>query len=107
MSDPNIVGEIYEPDIHDGAILKVQHTGTTARILVKAYEGQLYAFQFDLVESIKSFEPEGMMLYSLIEMRAVKPFRRFVFTNWAENGSMLEVVAQQIEVDEIVSEAAF
>ncbi len=107
MSDPDIVGEIYEPDIHDGSILKVQHTGTIARVLVKAYEGQLYAFQFDLVESIKSFEPEGMMLYSLIEMRAVKPFRRFVFTNWAENSSTLEVVAQQIKIDEIASEAAF
>jgi len=107
MSDPDIVGEIYEPDIHDGAILKVEHIGATARVLVKAYEGQLYAFQFDLVESIKSFEPEGMMLYSLIEMRALRPFRRFVFTNWAENESRLEVVAQQIGIDEIASEAAF
>jgi hypothetical protein len=107
MSDPDIIGEISKPDVHDGTILKVQHIGATTRVLVKTYEGQLYAFQFDLVESIKSFEPEGMMIYSLIKMRAPVPFRRFVFTNWAENASIFEVIAQQIEIDEIANEAAF
>ena len=108
MSSPHFVGHINDPDIHDGAILKVQQSDTQVRVLVRSYEGQLYVFEFDQVESVKSVEPEGMMLYSLTEMLTAESFRRFVFTNWDEEGEgILEVVAQQIGIRKIANEAAF
>jgi len=108
MSSPDFVGYINDPDIHDGVILKVQQRETKVRVLVRSYESQLYAFEFDLVQSVKSVEPEGMMLYSLTEMPAPPPFRRFVFTNWDEDGKgMLEVVAQEIRTRKIANEATF
>src|SRR5438552_3305094 len=84
MNDPDFIGYIEKPDVHDGFVLQVQHNGETARVLVKAYDGHLYAFEFDGVKSVISFEPEGMMLYSLSEMAVPQPFRRFVFVNWTQ-----------------------
>ena len=108
MNPPDFIDHIYEPDVHDGIVVQVRHRDATASILVKAYEGQLFAFDFDGVKSVMSFEPEGMMLYSLTEMAAMAPFRRFVFTNWDEEGkSVLEVVAQHIGSREIANEEAF
>ena len=108
MSSPDFVGYINEPDIHDGVILKVEQSDTKVRVLVRSYESQLYAFEFDLVQSVKSFEPKGMMLYSLTEMAAEEPFRRFVFGNWDEEGKgLLEVVAQRIGIRKIANEAAY
>ena len=108
MRSPDFVGYIGPADIHDGTILKLQHNDATVRVLVKSSDGQLYAFEFDLVQSVTSVEPEGMTLYSLTEMAAAAPFRRFVFTNWDEEGKgMLDVVAQQIGIRKIADEAAF
>ena len=39
-------------------------------------------------------EPEGMLLYSLSEMRALPPLRKFVFTNKEEdNQKSLSILA--------------
>jgi hypothetical protein len=108
MSDAEFVGYIPEPDVHDGIILRLQHSGASARVLVKACDGHLYAFEFDGVQSLKSFDAEGMMLYSLTEMTAVSPFRRFVFTNSDEEADgVLELVALEITSREIAEESAF
>jgi hypothetical protein len=108
MSDPKFVGYIPEPDVHDGTILRVQRDGASARVLVKAYDGHLYAFKFEGVQSLKSFEAEGMMLYSLTEMTAVPPLRQFVFTNWDEEADgVLDLVALDITSREIAAEAEF
>ena len=108
MNSPDFIGYLNDPDIHDGTILKVQQSDTQVRVLVRSYEGQLYVYEFDQVESVKSVVPEGMMLYSLTEMLTAEPFRRFVFTNWDEEGEgILEVVAQQIGIRKLENEAAF
>ena len=108
MKDPEFVGYITEPDVHDGTILRIHHNGASARVLVKAYDGRLYAFTFSGVQSLKSVEAEGMMLYSLTEMTAVPPLRRFVFTNWNEEAEgVLDLVALEITSGEIVEEAEF
>ena len=108
MNDPDFIGYIDKPDVHDGFVLQVQDNGGTARILVRAYDGQLYAFEFDGVKSITSLKPEGMMLYSLSEMAAPQPFRRFVFVNWEDDSeNALEVMAQQMRVRDIANETAF
>jgi hypothetical protein len=108
MSTPDFVGYIDEVDIHDGAILKVQHSGATVRVLARSYNGQLCSFEFDLVQPVESIEPENMTLYSLTEMAAAAPFRRFVFISSDEEGTgMLEIVAQQIGIRKIADEAAF
>ena len=108
MNARDFIDHIYEPDVHDGIVVHVRHEDATASVLVKAYGGQLFVFDFDGVKSIVAFEPEGMMLYSLTEMAASAPFRRFVFTNWDEEGKgALEVVAQQIRSREIANEEAF
>ena len=108
MNGRDIINHIYEPDVHDGIVVQVRHEDATASVLVKAYEGQLFAFDFDGVKSVMAFEPEGMMLYSLTEMATSAPFRRFVFTNWDEEGKgALEVIAQQIRTREIANEDAF
>ena len=108
MNDPDFIGYIDKPDVHDGFLLQVQDNGGTARILVRAYDGQLYAFEFDGVKSITSLKREGMMLYSLSEMAAPQPFRRFVFVNWEDDSeNALEVMAQQMRVRDIANETAF
>jgi hypothetical protein len=55
MKDPDFIGYIEKPDVHDGFVLQVQHNGETARVLVKAYDGHLYTFEFDGVKSVISF----------------------------------------------------
>ncbi len=108
MNDPEFVGYISEPDVHDGTILRVQHDGASARVLVKAYDDHLHAFEFVGVQSLKSLNIEGMLLYSLTEMRAVSPLRRFVFTSWdGEADGVLEVVALEMTSGEIGAESEF
>lgn len=83
-------------------------TSFETRSWIKAHDGHLYAFTFDGVKSLKSFEAEGMMLYSLTEMTAVPPLRRFVFTNWDEEAEgFLDLVAVEITSREIAAEAEF
>jgi hypothetical protein len=49
-----------------------------------------------------------MMLYSLSEIAAPQPFRRFVFVNWDEDSkNTLELVAQRFRVREIANETTF
>ena len=108
MSDPEFVGYIPEPDVHDGIILRVQHDNATARVLVKVYDGHLYAFNFEGVKYLHNIKAEGMMLYSLTEMTAVPPLRRFVFTNWDhESDAILDLVALDFTSREIAEEGEF
>ena len=108
MNDPEFVGYIPEPDVHDGTILRVHQDGASAGVLVKASDGHLYPFKFEGVQSLKSFEAEGMMLYSLTEMTAVPPLRRFVFTNWDEEADgVLDLVALDFTSHQIAAESEF
>jgi hypothetical protein len=70
-----------------------------------AYDGRLYALGFHGVRALRSHEPEGMMLYALIEMAAAPPSRRFVFAEWEDGGGRyLEVTAEGMKSNEVTGE---
>lgn len=108
MTDSDFIGYVQDPDVHDGVILRVQNDGDLVRVLVKAYDDRLHAFEFHGVRSLKSHKPEGVMLYSLSEMAAAPPLRRFTFAAWEGDGeSFLEVTAEAINSYEVASADAF
>jgi hypothetical protein len=95
MSDTNaeFIGYVGDPEIHDGVITEFDHIGTKALVVVKAGSGRMLRIEFEGVKSIKSNKPEGMILYSLSEMKHPE-HRHFIFTNWDEkNDSFLEIIA--------------
>ena len=97
MNTSAFLGYIAEPDLHDGIILRVEKNGDELRVLVKAYDGRLHVITFLQVHSAEMHGPEGMMLYSLSEMTADPPYRRFEFTNWEEDDDrFLRVLAKVV-----------
>ena len=90
---------VGDPDIHDGVIIKVDHHENEASVLIKGFSGKMLTVAFFGLKSIKSNKPEGMILYSLSEMRCDKQHRHFVFTNTEdEDDAYLEIVAEEIKV---------
>jgi hypothetical protein len=82
MSDKaEFVGYVGDSDFHDGILLRVSIQGKMAEVVVKGYSGREHVVMFDGVDEIEMHEPEGMLLYSLSEMRAKPPLRKFVFAN--------------------------
>jgi hypothetical protein len=72
---------VGSPDFHDGLVLRVSVEGNTAEVVVEGYSGREYVVLFEGVDEVELNEPEGMLLYSLSEMRASPPLRKFVFAN--------------------------
>jgi hypothetical protein len=108
MPESDFIGYVHEPDVHDGVILRVRESGDLVRVLVRAYDGRHYALEFHGARSLRSHEPEGMMLYSLIEMAAAPPLRRFVFAAWEDSGGhYFEVTAESIKSNEVAGEGVF
>ena len=85
MSSEEFVAYVGVPDIHDGTILRVSVDGKTAEVILEGYSSREHAVVFEGVQELEMNEPEGMLLYSLSEMRATPPFRKFVFTNNEED----------------------
>ena len=105
MPESDFISYVHEPDVHDGVILKVRDSGDLVRVLVKAYDGRLYALEFHGVRSLRSHQPEGMMLYALIEMAAAPPSRWFVFAEWEDGGGRyLEVMAEGMKSNEVTGD---
>jgi hypothetical protein len=99
VSESSFVRYIGDPDIHDGAIIDVQHEGDTSRVAIRAASGRRFTVEFQGVSSVRSNRAEGMLLYSLSEMKAPAPGRRFVFSNWDhEDDAALEIVARDIRI---------
>jgi len=82
---PDFIGYVGIPDLHDGVVSRVSVSGNTAEVVVEGFSGREHVILFQGVESVEMNAPEGMLLYSLSEMRASPPFRRFVFTNNEED----------------------
>jgi len=97
-TDSQFIGYVGSPDIHDAVVTKVQYQGTRASVTLKTQSGKVLEIDFEGVVSVKSNRPEGMMLYSLSEMR--HPHHRlFVFTNWEDEGEAhLELVADRYKM---------
>jgi hypothetical protein len=95
MTDPDaqFIAYIGHPEIHDGIITDFKHQGTKASVMINAQSGRMLKIEFDGVVSVKANKPEGMLLYSLSEMKHPE-HRLFVFTNWEdEDDAYLEITA--------------
>lgn len=100
MSDTNaqFIGYVGDPEIHDGIITDFDYQGTKASVVVKAESGRILRIEFEGVISVKSNKPEGMMLYSLSEVKHPE-HRLFIFTNWdEEDDSYLEILADRFKI---------
>lgn len=99
MSSSEFVAYVGVPDFHDGEILRISTTLEHTSVWVRGYSGSEYEIQFDGVQTLETFEPEGMDPYALVEMRAESPLRRFEFANNSEdNHKSLSIVATGFRV---------
>jgi len=81
MTSPEFVAYVGIPDLHDGIVLRVAAEGKTAEVVVDGFSGHQHVVRFEGVEAVEMNKPEGMLLYSISEMRTAPPLRKFVFTN--------------------------
>lgn len=98
MSETEFVGYVGIADIHDGTVMDIGE-GKTVEVVLEGYSGHEHAILFDGVDQVEMNEPEGMLLYSLSEMRTKPPLRKFVFMNSSEDDQRtLTVVALNFRV---------
>ena len=99
MTSDEFIGYVGDPDFHDGSVVSVTAERDLARVVVRGASEQEYVVEFRGVKAMRSNRPEGMMIYSLTEMRARSAARRFVFTNWDEDDdATLEVEAEDFSL---------
>ncbi|MBI5870840.1 MAG: hypothetical protein HZB44_07795 [Actinobacteria bacterium] len=97
--EPKFMGYVGDPDFHDGNIVDYEQHGRIVQVRVKGSSGKLFLVKFTDVHAVSFNEPQSMMLYSLTEMSAEPPMRKFIFTNWDDdNKAFLEIDAEQFEV---------
>ena len=98
---------VGSPDFHDGRILRVEQQADLIRVRVRGYSGREYAAEFANGRIVVSNHPEGMLLYSLSEMRGEPPIRKFAFANWdEEDDAALEIDATGLSVRDADSDAS-
>jgi hypothetical protein len=99
MSERRFVRYVGNADFHDGRILEVGHDTDSIRVRVRGASGKIYIAEFPAGSVLRSNRPEGMLLYSLSEMRTDPPLRRFHFANWdEEDDAALEIEAETLNV---------
>jgi hypothetical protein len=114
MTDQRFIRCVQEPDVRDGIIFIVKYLRNfvrtlfhtrTVRILLFSHDQRVFVIAFRKVHSASINNAVGMRLYSLNEMSATPPFRRFVFVNHEQDSDRhLEVVAQEISSVELTEE---
>lgn len=94
METDKFLGYIGTYKLHDGRIKKIIREKDIFKVIVESYEKEEFYIQFYGVKSIKSFNPEGMILYGVCEMKTEDSFRKFCFVNCdEERDEYLDVVA--------------
>lgn len=114
MSEEKFIGYIQEPDVHDGAIVKATYKSGFLRsvfgkrvvlVVLLTYKERLFVIRFSRVRSASIMNVDGMRLYSLSEMYATPPLRRFVFVDWeVESNRHCEVVARDLVITELTED---
>lgn len=114
MSDQTFIGYIQEPNIHDGVIVEARYKSGLLRsifdkrvvvVVVLTYDQRLFVIEFRRVRSASITNVKGMRLYSLTEMNATPPFRRFLFVDSEEKSNRhCEVVAREISSVELTED---
>jgi hypothetical protein len=83
-------------------VIAVEQEGDAARVVVETESGRTLEIRFSGFHSLTQHRAEEMTLYSLTELEAPAPLRRFVFTNWdEEDGARLEVLARDFDCREL------
>jgi hypothetical protein len=85
MNDTGFIGYVGSPIVHDGIVLRVCVKGDTVEVVIQGCGGQEHVVLFEGVDSFEMNAPEGMVLYSLSEMRTAPPLRKFVFIKSEED----------------------
>src|SRR5829696_3702081 len=114
MSEQTFIGYIQEPDVHDGVIIRARYKSGFLRslfdkrvvlVVVLTYDDRLFVIEFGRVRSASITNVEGMRLYSLSEMYATPPFRKFVFVDSEEKSNRnFEVVSREISSVELTED---
>jgi len=106
ISKSKFVAYVGDPDFHDGAIRKVISEGSQLLVEIEGCSGAHFSARFDGVKSVFSHRPEDMSIEALVEMEALPPSRRFVFTNSYEpedegGNAYLDVTAEDFSVKKL------
>ncbi len=95
MNDENFIGYIGDYRIHDSKIKAIKTNKDNIQVSLVSGDKEIIQVKFIEVKSVKSNNAEGMILYSISEMKEQLPFRKFIFVHWDEEDvSALEIVAQ-------------
>jgi hypothetical protein len=98
-SDREFVQYVGNADFHDGTIIDIRHDAEAIRVRVRGASKKVYIAEFPVGKIIRINRPEGMLLYSLSELRTDPPLRRFAFANWdEEDDAALEIEAETLIV---------
>jgi hypothetical protein len=106
MKERKFKAYVGNPDFHDGFVREVRQESDQVSVEVEGYSGARYVVRFSRVDSVTVHNPEGMMLYALVEMDADAPSRCFVFANSNEpheegGDSVLEIIAHSFSAEKI------
>ena len=97
MDEESFVQYWYNEDVHDGRVLRLVQNADELIVEIETQDGRRVSLQFSEVESVIRNSPEGMLLYSLSEMKSTTPHRNFVFTNSNDDdGARLEIRARDL-----------
>jgi hypothetical protein len=94
MDEEIFIGYIGDYRVHDGRIKEITSDKDSVQVSLISYDGETILVEFTGVKSIRSYRPEGMILYSICEMKEQPPYRRFAFVNEnEEDDAFLEIIA--------------
>jgi len=97
MDEESFVQYWYNEDVHDGKVHRLVQNADELTVEIDTQDGRRVTFEFSGVESVLRNRPEGMLLYSLTEMKGISPQRKFVFTNSNEDDeARLEIQARDL-----------
>lgn len=96
MKNGEFIQYIGNYRVHDGVIKKIVQENDKVKVIMESMDKEEISIEFYSVKSIESFNAEGMMLYSISEMKTCDPFREFYFVNWdEEREEYLEIIAKE------------
>jgi len=106
MKERKFKAYVGNPDFHDGFVREVRQESDQVSVEVEGYSGARYVVRFSRVDSVTVHNPEGMLLYALVEMDADAPLRCFAFANSNEpdeegGDSVLEIIAHSFSLEKI------
>ena len=98
MNEYRFVCYVGDRELDNGHLQKVTRPENGLDVVLTDPTGSTVVAQFRGVQSVKARHPEGMAVYSVGETTATPPWRRFVFVNWGDDDSALEVIAKSLSV---------